>query len=101
MIWTKGSFPVQGRSGKVTGSVRSDTTIYRPRVRQSSRRIALRRAVFLTAVLVGLVVLVGLAFAGSRTTLAAGTTVAGVDVGGLSEGAAVRMLSARAAAVAR
>ena len=54
--------------------MRTDTTIYRPRVRQrqSPRRIALRRAVFLTAVVVLLAVLVGLAFAGSRTTLAAG-----------------------------
>jgi len=40
-----------GRSAKVLGSVRSDTTIYRPRVRQSSRRIALRRTVFLGVVL--------------------------------------------------
>ena len=84
-------------------SVRTDTTIYRPRVRQSqsSRRIALRRAVFLTAAVVLLAGLVGLAFAGSRTTLAAGTTVAGIDVGGLPESEAVRMLSARGAAVER
>ena len=40
-----------GRSAKVLCSVRSDTTIYRPRVRQSPRRIALRRAVFLAVVL--------------------------------------------------
>ena len=33
-----------------------------------------------------LAVLVGLAFAGSRTELAAGTTIAGVDVGGMSRG---------------
>ena len=81
--------------------MRTDTTIYRPRVRQrqSPRRIALRRAVFLTAVFVLLAGLVGLAFAGSRLTLAAGTTVAGVDVGGLPEGEAVRVLSERAAAV--
>ena len=83
--------------------MRTDTTIYRPRVRQSqsSRRIALRRAVFLTAAVVLLAGLVGLAFAGSRTTLAAGTTVAGIDVGGLPESEAVRMLSARGAAVER
>ena len=81
--------------------MRTDTTIYRPRVRQrqSPRRIALRRAVFLTAVLVLLAGLVGLAFAGSRLTLAAGTTVAGVDVGGLPQAEAVRVLSERAAAV--
>jgi vancomycin resistance protein YoaR len=83
--------------------VRTDTTIYRSRVRQSQspRRIALRWAVFLTAGIALLAVLVGLAFAGSRTTLAAGTTVAGLDVGGLQESEAVRMLSARAAAVER
>ncbi len=81
--------------------MRTDTTIYRPRVRerQSPRRIALRRAVFLTALFVLLMGLVGLAFAGSRLTLAAGTTVAGVDIGGLPESEAVRVLSERAAAV--
>jgi vancomycin resistance protein YoaR len=83
--------------------VRTDTTIFSSRVRQSqsSRRIVLRRAAFLTAGIALLAVLVGLAFAGSRTTLAAGTTVAGLDVGGLQESEAVRMLSARAAAVER
>ncbi len=43
--------------------------------------------------------LVGLAFAGSRSTLSAGTTIAGIDVGGLSRGDALRVLTARAAAV--
>jgi len=81
--------------------VRSESTIYRPRVRQSPRRIALRRAVFLTAVVVLFAMLVGLAFAGSRTKLPAGATIAGVDVGGLSEDAAVQLLSGRAAAVER
>jgi len=83
--------------------VRTDTTIYRSRVRQSqsSRRIALRRAVFLTAAVVLVALLVGLAFAGSRATLASGTTVAGLEVGGLPEGEAVRLLSARAAAAER
>ncbi len=88
-----------GPSAKVFGSVRSDTTIYRPRVRQSSRRIALRRAVLLGVVLGLVLVLVGLAFAGSATELASGTTIAGVDVGGTSETQAVRLLSARAAAL--
>ncbi len=83
--------------------MRTDTTIYRPRVRQSqsSRRIVLRRVVFLTAAVVLLGGLTGLAFAGSRTTLATGTTVAGLDVGGLSEAQAVQMLSSRGAAVER
>jgi vancomycin resistance protein YoaR len=83
--------------------VRSESTIYRPGVRQhkSSRRIALRRAIFLTTAVGLLALLLGLAFAGSRSALAAGTTVAGVDVGGLSEGEAVRLLSARAEDVER
>ena len=66
-----------------------------------ARRIALRRAVFLAAVLALLALLVGFAFAGSQSALAAGTTVAGVDVGGLSQDEAVRVLTARAAAVER
>ena len=88
-----------GRSAKVLGSVRSDTTIYRPRVRQSSRRIALRRTVLLGVVLGVLLLLLGLAFAGSQTELAAGTTIAGVDVGGMPESEAVRLLSSRATAL--
>jgi vancomycin resistance protein YoaR len=81
--------------------VRAESTVYRPRVRsrRSSRRIALRRAVFLATVVGVVAVLIGLAFAGSQSSLAAGTTVAGVDVGGLSEKEAVRMLEAKAAAV--
>jgi vancomycin resistance protein YoaR len=81
--------------------LRTDTTIYGPRVRLSSRRIALRRTVFLTGLFVVLSTAVGLAFAGSHGTLPAGTTVAGVDVGGLSQAAAVQALSGRAAAVER
>ena len=88
-----------GCSAKVIGSVRSDTTIYRPRVRQSPRRIALRRAVFLAAVLAAVLILVGLAFAGSETELASGTTISGVDVGGMSEAEAARVLSSRAEAL--
>jgi vancomycin resistance protein YoaR len=47
------------------------------------------------------VLLIGFVFAGSQSSLAAGTTVAGVDVGGLSQGEAVRVLTARAEAVER
>jgi len=79
--------------------VRTDTTIYRARVRQSSRRIALRRTVFLTVVAALLLTLVGLAFAGSASKLPAGTTVAGVDVGGMTQSEATRLLTQRAAAV--
>ena len=61
----------------------------------------MRRAVFLAAVLTLLALLIGFAFAGSQSALAAGTTVSGVDVGGLSQSEAVRVLTARAAAVER
>ena len=83
--------------------MRAESTIYRTRARQSqsSRRIVLRRAVFLAAVVALLALLIGLAFAGSKSTLATGTTVAGVDVGGLPDGEAVRLLTARAATVER
>ena len=79
--------------------MRTDTTIYRARVRQSPRRIALRRTVFVTVFAVLLLVLVGLAFAGSASKLPAGTTVAGVDVGGMTQSQATQVLSQRAAAV--
>ena len=79
--------------------MRHDTTIYRPRVRQSPRRIALRRAVFLVVVLGVLALLVGFAFAGPATELSAGTTISGVDVSGMSEAQAVRLLSSRASAI--
>ena len=71
----------------------------RVRQSQSLSRIVLRRAVLVTAGVAVVAVVVGLAFAGSKTTLASGATVAGLGVGGLPAGAAVRMLSARAAAV--
>ena len=61
----------------------------------------MRRAVFLAAAFTLLALLIGVAFAGSQSALAAGTTVSGVDVGGLSQSEAVRVLTARAAAVAR
>ena len=56
---------------------------------------------FLAVVLALLVLLVGFVFAGSQSALAAGTTIAGVDVGGLSQDEAVSVLTARAAAVER
>ena len=79
--------------------MRTDTTIYRARVRQSSRRIALRRTVFVTVVALLLLTLVGLAYAGSASRLPAGTTVAGVDVGGMTQPQATRALAQRSAAV--
>ncbi len=73
--------------------MRAESPLYTPR---SSAR---RRARPSTAIVVGVVVavaalavLVGLAFAGSRSELASGTEVAGVDVGGLTRREAVAKL---------
>jgi vancomycin resistance protein YoaR len=60
-----------------------------------------RRGVLGAAALVLLAGLVGLAFAGSTSTLAEGTHVAGVDVGGLTPREATSRLEARAKALAR
>ena len=83
--------------------MRTETTIYSSRVRRrrSSHSVVLQRFVVLTAAAVLLAALVGLAFAGSSATLASGVTVAGIDVGGLSEREAVRLLERRSAVVAR
>jgi vancomycin resistance protein YoaR len=83
--------------------VRAESTVYASRARQrhSARRIALRRAVFLAVVLALLALLIGFVFAGSQSSLAAGTTVSGVDVGGLTQDEAIRVLTARADAVER
>jgi vancomycin resistance protein YoaR len=68
-----------------------------------SRRSVGARALLWTlaaVVAIGLVVTgLGFAFAGSASTLPAGTTIAGVDVGGLSTAAATRLLQRRADAV--
>jgi len=63
------------------------------RRRDRGRSALLRFA--LAAGLIALVVLVGLAFAGSRQELAEGTRVAGIDVGGLTQGQAVARLEQR------
>ena len=83
--------------------VRTETTIYSSRVRRrrSPYGLVLQRTAVLAAAVVLIAGLGGLAFAGSRTTLATGVTVAGLDVGGLTEREAVRKLAARAAAVER
>ena len=61
----------------------------------------LRRGTVLAVGAIALIVLVGLAFAGSPARIAEGVTIAGVDVGGLTPGEAVRTLEARAAAASR
>ena len=61
----------------------------------------MRRAILLTAALALLGALVGVAFAGSRGTLAEGTKIGGIDVGGLTAREATRVLAGRAESVER
>lgn len=77
----------------------AESSLTRPaaRRRPSSTRIALRRAVALTVVLGLLAVAFSLAYAGSRSTLADGTEIAGVDVGGLTAYEATETLRREAA----
>ncbi len=61
----------------------------------------MRRGVLAAALLLVVGALIGVAFAGSRTTLAAGSEIAGIDVGGLSVDQATALLTARAKDVER
>jgi vancomycin resistance protein YoaR len=75
------------------GPVRADSPLSSPRVRrQGSTRSAYVSLAILAGIFALVSVLLGLAFAGSRTELARGTEVAGVDVGGLTERQAVTEL---------
>jgi vancomycin resistance protein YoaR len=74
-------------------SLRVDSPLYSPRARRRRRAVTAPRTLALVAgVLAILAILVGLAFAGSRSELAAGTQVAGIDVGGLTHREAVAKL---------
>ncbi len=67
--------------------------VRRRRGRARSRRLVLLRRTAIIAVLLTLTgIVLGLAFAGSPTTLAHGVRIAGVDVGGLKPGAAKALL---------
>lgn len=68
---------------------------------RSARRIALRRGLVAIVVLLVLAALVGFAFGGSRTKLARGLEISGVDVSGLTRAQAAALLAARAGEVAR
>jgi vancomycin resistance protein YoaR len=73
--------------------VRTESPLYLPHSGGRRRSLSTRAIVALAAgVAAFLAVLVGLAFAGSRSELAAGTQVAGVDVGGLTKREAVAKL---------
>jgi vancomycin resistance protein YoaR len=76
--------------------VRADSPLFSHRARRQGRT---RSAFVSLAILAGIFalvgVLLGLAFAGSRTELAEGTEIAGIDVGGLTEREAVALLDER------
>jgi vancomycin resistance protein YoaR len=73
--------------------VRADSPLYTPRSRRRLRSLSAPAAAALAvSCALTLALLIGLAFAGSRNELAAGTEVAGVDVGGLTKREAVAKL---------
>ena len=73
--------------------MRADSPLYLPRGRPRRRSVSAPAVVALAlAVALVLALLVGLAFAGPRSELAAGTEVAGVEVGGLTKREAVAKL---------
>lgn len=87
--------------GKISGSVRSESPIFtssRRRRREGLSTPAIAALVVAASLVVGM--LVGLAFAGSPRELAEGTTIAGVDVGGLTKSQAIDRLETRFDAVA-
>ena len=76
--------------------MRAETTIYRARTRRRRQSaVVLRVAGVVGVVLVAVVGIVGLAFAGSPAKLAGGTTIGGLDVGGLTAEQAIAKLRAR------
>ena len=75
--------------------MRADSPLYAPRTRTRRRARSTPLVVGVLAVVAAsLAVLVGLAFAGSRSELAAGTRVGGVDVGGMTRREATATLDA-------
>jgi vancomycin resistance protein YoaR len=75
--------------------VRAEPPLYAPHSRERRRALSIPAlAVAVAALAAILALLVGLAFAGSRSELAAGTHVAGVDVGGMTTREAIATLDA-------
>jgi len=75
--------------------MRADSPLYAPRTRDRKHAFSTPAvAAAAVAVVATLAALVGLAFAGSRSELAAGTHVAGVDVGGMTKREAIATLDA-------
>jgi vancomycin resistance protein YoaR len=79
--------------------LRAETTIYRTGARRRRQSSVLRWALVASGVAVAAVLLICLVFAGSPSTLAAGTTIDGVDVGGLTKHQAEARLGAQAEAI--
>ena len=77
------------------------TTIYRTRARRQRQSVVvLRRVLVVLLPVAAIVAVLGLVFAGSPSTLASGTSIDGIDVGGLTQPQAIARLSAKEAAVA-
>ncbi len=75
--------------------MRAESPLYTPRSRTRRRTRSTRAVVLVVAGAAAiLAVLVGFAFAGSRSELASGTHVAGVDVGGMTKREAIAKLDA-------
>jgi hypothetical protein len=78
----------------------AETTIFQTRARRPRQSVVVARRLAITITpIVVLAVIACLVFAGTPSTLAAGTSIHGVDVGGLSPQQAIARLEARAAAV--
>ena len=87
--------PVES-TGRISASVRAETTIYQARSRRRRQSVIVLQRVGVVVVLLAVLVgIVGLAFAGSSTKLAGGTRIGGLDVGGLNEKEAIAKLRAR------
>ena len=77
------------------------TTIYRTRARRQRQSVVvLRRVLVVLLPVAAIAAVLGLVFAGSPATLASGTSIDGIDVGGLTQPQAIARLSAKEAAVA-
>lgn len=93
--------PSQATSGRLSGSVRTESPLYVTRARRRRQRPSALLAVAVGGgVAILLALLLGLAFAGSSRQLAEGTRIAGVDVGGMTRTQAVAELENRFSRVA-
>ena len=105
-----GGFRLRSRSHAITAetllkrnwaAVAATSSAIHARRRAAARRRFRARMAWLAVVLVIAVLGVGLVYAGSPGTLAAGTSVAGVDIGGLKRADAIRTLEQKYQRVAK